>query len=453
MCMGHFLYYATKHISYYNHTFMWRTKIVLLIGLCLIFVVTNFSIWHLSERKNFRFSPRSQGAHRGANSRYGAAAGQRSIMDIYNRAEQPIRLGHEMEENAHKGGNEDDDVLPDLPCPDFRCRFIGAFADDVPGLGSIGSFDVSRVEECAALCERYKNCASFEFAIKTPGQDSCHLDTKSPRSGLKYGLYGLYLKRKAFKRSEVFPPNQPPWKPVLGGSNARELDVWINQELPKIPTVPMDPLGFVLGTSLVDQRGNWLEFGVFQGDTANQIAAHRLVTDEGGEGFGVVYGFDSFVGLPEDWKIGAQGSEDAGARVIFRDTFNLRGTLPDVKDNVRLVKGWFNETLPLFLEQHPEQVTLLHIDSDLYSSAFYVLQTIAPFLQPGSIIVFDELINFPQFRNHEMRALYEFISSTGFSFEWISCACGVDSVKNLPVGALEGDGFCLSVALRLLEKD
>ena len=42
--------------------------------------------------------------------------------------------------------------------------------------------------------------------------------------------------------------------------------------------------------------------------------------------------------------------------------FDLGGVLPAVEPNALLVKGWFDRTLPEFLEQHSEPAALVHID-------------------------------------------------------------------------------------------
>eukprot|EP00397_Hematodinium_sp_SG-2012_P056449 GEMP01069656.1.p1 GENE.GEMP01069656.1~~GEMP01069656.1.p1 ORF type:complete len:384 (+),score=49.66 GEMP01069656.1:95-1246(+) len=323
-----------------------------------------------------------------------------------------------------------------------------AISDNPPAEG------VATAVGCAVLCDKYSGCASFEYSPLVPqlqntisAENNCHLDTKASRSGLKYGNFVLYLRRNAFTNEEIIGSK---WKPVLAGrADNKTLDAWIDGELPLIPVVPIDPLAFTLSFNHVDQNGLWLEFGVYKGETSTQIAAFRKTKGN----FTTVFGFDSFTGLPEDWEIGAMDSKLPSARVIASWVFDLKGTLPRVASNVQLVKGWFNETLPSFLAEHPGPVTLLHIDCDLYSSTSYVLTVVAPRLQPGTVIVFDELVNFPQFRQHEIRALHEFIrNSTGFSFEWLSTPCGIDSVLGFPVGALEGDGFCLAVAIRLLKR-
>lgn len=134
-------------------------------------------------------------------------------------------------------------------------------------------------------------------------------------------------------------------------------------------------------------RGLILELGVASGQSINFIADNlpATVTDKGN---GLVYGFDSFEGLPERWRDGY----DAGF-------FNRNGVAPKVRDNVRLYKGWFSQTLPGFLTQQKEQneqqqhhhhhqdctiddqtwkgqqlrVGFVHMDCDIYSSTRFAL--------------------------------------------------------------------------------
>jgi hypothetical protein len=148
--------------------------------------------------------------------------------------------------------------------------------------------------------------------------------------------------------------------------------------------------------------GLHLEFGVYKGDSINHFAeASPEVT---------WYGFDSFEGLPEAWTLGAK----AGA-------FSIGGHLPSVRGNVRLTKGFFESTLPNFVAQHPgARVALLHIDCDLYSSTVTILRNIAPMLAPGSIILFDELINYHGWEDGEFKAFMEFVAERNLAFEYIA---------------------------------
>ena len=153
--------------------------------------------------------------------------------------------------------------------------------------------------------------------------------------------------------------------------------------------------------SLVEFDGLMLEFGVFSGETIN-IAADYFKDKQ-------LDGFDSFEGLPEDWN-----------GWTLEKTFFKTSKIPQVKENVRLHKGWFDEVLPKFLEEHKEDVSFLHVDCDIYSSAKYVLFALKDRVKAGTIIVFDEFFNYPNWQNHEYKAFKEFIKETGFKYEYVS---------------------------------
>ena len=169
------------------------------------------------------------------------------------------------------------------------------------------------------------------------------------------------------------------------------------------PDLGMNPLQYVLQKFPVPTTGLILEFGVFSGNSVRSIASRFPERP--------VFGFDSFEGLPEDW-----GRPDMEFPV---GAFRVGG-LPAVPGNVTLVPGWFSDTLPAFVAEHAsDTVALLHIDCDLYSSTKTVLDTLAPLLVSGTVVVFDELFNYPTYEKHELLALKEFVASTGFGLEWI----------------------------------
>jgi hypothetical protein len=148
--------------------------------------------------------------------------------------------------------------------------------------------------------------------------------------------------------------------------------------------------------------GLHLEFGVYKGDSINHFAqASPGVT---------WHGFDSFEGLPEAWTLGAK----AGA-------FSIGGNLPPVRGNVRLTKGFFDATLPGFVAQHAgEKIALLHIDCDLYSSTVTILDNVAGMLAPGTVVLFDELINYHGWEQGEFKAFMEFTAARKLAFEYIA---------------------------------
>jgi len=161
---------------------------------------------------------------------------------------------------------------------------------------------------------------------------------------------------------------------------------------------------WVCGTQLsstLNSRGTVLEFGVATGRTLNQFA-HWLPHK-------IIYGFDGFEGLPEDWTS------------RMRRGFFARDRLPRVRDNCELVVGWFDQTLPNFcanvLSRRP--IALLHIDCDLYSSAKTVLTHLKDNIVPGTVIVFDEYLNYPGWHLDEYRAWQEHVAAYGRSYEYI----------------------------------
>ena len=132
---------------------------------------------------------------------------------------------------------------------------------------------------------------------------------------------------------------------------------------------------------LMPKIGNWglnLEFGVFNGETINHMA--KLRTDLN------FTGFDSFEGLPEDM--------DTGEKIVPATAFDREGIPPEVEDNVTLVKGWFDVTLPEWKSKEVsagQNISFLNLDADIYSSTITVLEQINDLIIPGTVIRFDEL--------------------------------------------------------------
>jgi hypothetical protein len=102
-------------------------------------------------------------------------------------------------------------------------------------------------------------------------------------------------------------------------------------------------------------NGLHLEFGVYKGASINRLARLRPEIK--------FYGFDSFVGLPETWTMGAT-----------KGAFSVNGKLPAVRRNVELISGYFDSSLPPFIAASKgQQIAFMHIDCDLYSSTKCVL--------------------------------------------------------------------------------
>jgi hypothetical protein len=148
-------------------------------------------------------------------------------------------------------------------------------------------------------------------------------------------------------------------------------------------------------------RGWVMEFGVATGRTLNHFA--RLLPQKR------VFGFDGFDGLPENWTS------------RMPQGFFARDSLPRVRENCELVVGWFDQTLPKFKQTRlgKNPISLLHIDSDLYSSAVTVLDTLQENIVSGTVIVFDEYINYPGWQLDEFRAWQEFVKKHKIRYAYI----------------------------------
>ncbi len=173
-------------------------------------------------------------------------------------------------------------------------------------------------------------------------------------------------------------------------------------------------LEFSVDSVAVD--GSFLEFGVFTGGTIKRIAKRRPAQR--------IDGFDSFEGLPEGW---------AGHN-LAKGTFSTGGSLPRVPENVKLHKGWFDKSLPKWLAENPGSVAFIHNDSDLYSSSVTVFDLLAPRMQPGTIILFDEFFNYPGWKQHEVKAWAECAQKHGIGFEFIGYARQQAALKVTSVG-------------------
>tara|TARA_X000001036_G_scaffold367355_1_gene352530 strand:- start:142 stop:846 length:705 start_codon:yes stop_codon:yes gene_type:complete len=137
----------------------------------------------------------------------------------------------------------------------------------------------------------------------------------------------------------------------------------------------------------------FLEFGVYKGDSINLFG--NFLSQHGKK----IYGFDSFEGLEEEWN--------------FNDynpigTFSLNKKSPKVLKNVSLIQGKVQSTLENFLkDKKDKKIIFAHLDMDTYTPTKYTLNKIKPFLQKGSVILFDEFYGFPNWQHHEYKAFSE----------------------------------------------
>jgi len=156
---------------------------------------------------------------------------------------------------------------------------------------------------------------------------------------------------------------------------------------------------FKYAMSQTNPEGLVMEFGVFNGKSIRQIAA--LTT-------GAVHGFDSFEGIPEDWNHETSGS------------YSTQGIIPDVPANVILHAGWFEHSIPKFIQKENGPIRFMNIDCDLYTSTKTVLDGLAKQVVPGTVMVFDEYIGNASWRADEHKAFIEAAQTYGWQYEILS---------------------------------
>lgn len=118
-----------------------------------------------------------------------------------------------------------------------------------------------------------------------------------------------------------------------------------------------------------------------------------------------IYGFDSFQGIPLAGVNDAQqpgiGDIEHDATAPVRDRLVSSGiTVHSVENvlenftkceigaaNVRLIKGWFQDSLPKW---KPEPIALLRLDGDLYESTLVCLEYLYPHVVSGGVVICDD---------------------------------------------------------------
>jgi len=168
----------------------------------------------------------------------------------------------------------------------------------------------------------------------------------------------------------------------------------------------------------VQNDGLWIELGVYRGRSIQTIS--RLTDNQ-------IYGFDTFTGLPEHWNNeNPKGCYSVGGGIppgaIVGDNQSMYEATPTQNwepwnENVNLIEGLIEDTLPPFIEEHTDNVAFLHIDTDIYSACSFALSCLKDRIVDGTIICFDELLDYPEYRECEIKAFAEFLEETGYDFD------------------------------------
>ena len=154
--------------------------------------------------------------------------------------------------------------------------------------------------------------------------------------------------------------------------------------------------------SLVTVDGFYAEFGVYKGESLHFMAA---MIDR------VAYGFDAFEGLPTDWFLS-----------VKKGHFGQSGQAPELQaaqGNLRLLKGWFADTLPQFRESITGPAAFIHVNCDVYESTKTVFDVLGDRIVAGTVLLFSGYWNYPGWQYHEFKAFQEFCAAAKVKYRYI----------------------------------
>lgn len=151
-----------------------------------------------------------------------------------------------------------------------------------------------------------------------------------------------------------------------------------------------------------------LEFGVFKGHTLRIIKkelSNKHINYK-------IFGFDSFVGLPEPWIT------PDGNTLLKKGSLTTNNKIPDIP-GVQWYVGWFKDTLPEYLKV-AKDIALLHLDCDLYKPAKEVLYGLNNFIVKGTIIAIDDWFyeGNPKYNDTTQKAFYEWTNEFKRQFKF-----------------------------------
>ena len=170
-----------------------------------------------------------------------------------------------------------------------------------------------------------------------------------------------------------------------------------------------------------DVPGTIVECGVGRGRSLLIISALNVLSERREGGLRDIWGFDSFAGFDEpsrqdnsnrnpkkgEWARSPSGAYEYAPDFVRKVLQEARADSPGLK----LVKGYFNDTLPSYLGG---PIALLNIDCDLYKPYKYALEYLFDKVVPGGVIVFDDFKIEQNANEHfpgARKAVYEFFGN------------------------------------------
>lgn len=180
---------------------------------------------------------------------------------------------------------------------------------------------------------------------------------------------------------------------------------------------------YELYKSIVHLPGQIVECGVYKGTSLVRFGTFRELLESPFSR--KVIGFDAFGKFPEqdnkdDQKFIQKFEGEGGFGISvdeLKDVFALKSL-----QNFELVQGDICETVPQYLQQHPElKIALLHVDVDVYKPTVTILDHLYDRVVRGGVIVFDDFATIAG----ETRAIDEYFADRDVLIEKLT-------ISNIP---------------------
>lgn len=161
--------------------------------------------------------------------------------------------------------------------------------------------------------------------------------------------------------------------------------------------------------------GDVVECGVFKGASLIRFATFRNLIEYPYSR--KIIGFDAFGSFPK---------QDIHEEQVFAEEFEAKSGLGMSEeelyevfkhkkiDNVELIKGDIDKTIPEYTDSHPAiKIALLHIDTDVYLSTKTILENFFSKVVKNGLIIFDDY----GIIDGETKAVDEFFSNMDVEFK------------------------------------
>lgn len=154
----------------------------------------------------------------------------------------------------------------------------------------------------------------------------------------------------------------------------------------------------------------WAEFGVSTGHSARTLL--KLLGVDG-----VLHLFDSLLGIPEDWHIELHRGDGWVSPGLYPRGKWAHKQVDFEDERTRWHVGLFADTLPIDFER---QLGLVNIDCDLYSSTRDVLAGAIAHIQEGTVLIFDELIEYDNVNTNWREGEWKALVESGIELDWFA---------------------------------